>query len=70
MQLLRVTLRIVDTTATCFVDFSILKDLNAVQEKIGYCPQFDALYDTLTAREHLHLYARMRGIPYKKQKQV
>ncbi len=27
-----------------------------------YCPQFDALYDLLTVREHLELYARIKGI--------
>ena len=34
-----------------------------VQQNIGYCPQFDALYDELTGREHLRLFARLRGIP-------
>lgn len=37
---------------------------------MGYCPQFDALYDELTAREHLMLYARLRGVPWQQQKQV
>lgn len=26
------------------------------------CPQFDATQATLTGREHLHLYARLRGV--------
>ncbi|EGR31657.1 hypothetical protein IMG5_105060 [Ichthyophthirius multifiliis] len=30
---------------------------------IGYCPQFDALLENLTAREHLNLYASIKGIP-------
>ncbi|XP_078284172.1 uncharacterized protein LOC144609539 [Rhinoraja longicauda] len=30
---------------------------------IGYCPQYDALDDLLTGREHLYYYARIRGIP-------
>ncbi len=30
---------------------------------MGYCPQFDAIDDLLTGREHLHLYARLRGVP-------
>jgi ABC-type multidrug transport system ATPase subunit len=29
---------------------------------LGYCPQFDALPDKLTARETLALYARIRGV--------
>ncbi|KAM9858193.1 ATP-binding cassette sub-family A member 2 [Aulostomus maculatus] len=49
---------------------SILKDLLRVQQCIGYCPQFDALFDDLTAREHLELYTRLRGIPWKDQERV
>jgi ATP-binding cassette subfamily A (ABC1) protein 3 len=30
---------------------------------IGYCPQFDALLENLTVREHLELYASIKGIP-------
>ena len=30
---------------------------------LGYCPQFDAHFDQLTGREHLNLYARIKGIP-------
>lgn len=29
---------------------------------IGYCPQFDCLYPVLTVREHLELYASLKGI--------
>ena len=36
---------------------SVQTDIYQVQRKIGYCPQFDALYDELTAREHLQLYS-------------
>ena len=39
-------------------------------QNIGYCPQFDALYDELTAREHIQLYARLRGVPPKEETQV
>ena len=28
----------------------------------SYCPQFDALFDKLTVREHLQLYARIKGV--------
>lgn len=30
---------------------------------IGYCPQFDALFPRLTAREHLEVYANIKGVP-------
>ena len=32
---------------------------------IGYCPQFDALLPNLTAKEHLEMYAIIKGIPEK-----
>lgn len=33
-----------------------------IRHLIGYCPQFDALFDNLTGREHLELYANLKGI--------
>mmetsp|Transcript_34505 Transcript_34505/g.83455 ORF Transcript_34505/g.83455 Transcript_34505/m.83455 type:complete len:484 (+) Transcript_34505:78-1529(+) len=33
-----------------------------VRRYMGYCPQFDPLFDLMTAREHLLMYARIRGI--------
>jgi ATP-binding cassette subfamily A (ABC1) protein 3 len=29
---------------------------------IGYCPQFDAIYEHLTVREHLWFYATIKGV--------
>ena len=29
---------------------------------IGYCPQFDAIFDRLTVREHLEFYAVIKGV--------
>ncbi|KAK2502159.1 hypothetical protein MC885_015949 [Smutsia gigantea] len=49
---------------------SILKELLQVQQSVGYCPQFDALFDELTAREHLQLYTRLRGVPWKDEARV
>ena len=34
-----------------------------VQQQIGYCPQFDALIERMTGRELLTMFARLRGIP-------
>ena len=42
--------------------FSILENPNEFYREIGYCPQFDALFDELTPVEQLHLYARLRGV--------
>lgn len=33
-----------------------------VQLQIGLCPQFDVLWDDLTAEEHLRFYARIKGV--------
>eukprot|EP01138_Halocafeteria_seosinensis_P011391 gb/GECG01011634.1/.p1 GENE.gb/GECG01011634.1/~~gb/GECG01011634.1/.p1 ORF type:complete len:2040 (+),score=216.84 gb/GECG01011634.1/:1-6120(+) len=30
---------------------------------LGYCPQFDALFELLTVREHLELFAKIKGVP-------
>lgn len=43
--------------------FSILTNILDVHQNMGYCPQFDAIDELLTGREHLHLYARLRGVP-------
>ena len=39
-------------------------DMKTIGSLIGYCPQFDALLENLTSREHLELYAAIKGIPY------
>ncbi|CAL9693308.1 unnamed protein product [Knipowitschia caucasica] len=58
-----------DETVTCgdaYIDgYSILRDIKKVQQRIGYCPQFDAVLDHMTGRETLCMYARLRGIPEK-----
>ncbi len=41
----------------------VVSDVIGAQRHIGFCPQFDALLDLLTAEEHLHLFASLRGIP-------
>ncbi|XP_040393590.1 phospholipid-transporting ATPase ABCA7 isoform X3 [Cygnus olor] len=42
---------------------SVLTDLQSVHQNMGYCPQFDAITDLLTGREHLEFYSRLRGVP-------
>lgn len=42
---------------------SIKTNMNEVHQRIGYCPQFDALFDDLTGRETLKIFALLRGIP-------
>uniref|UniRef100_A0AAV1TLF6 ABC transporter domain-containing protein n=1 Tax=Peronospora matthiolae TaxID=2874970 RepID=A0AAV1TLF6_9STRA len=42
--------------------FDILTKQVEVRRQIGYCPQFDALFELLTVREHLELFASIKGI--------
>ncbi|XP_076143257.1 phospholipid-transporting ATPase ABCA1b [Alosa pseudoharengus] len=42
---------------------SILREIDEVHQNMGYCPQFDAIHDLLTGREHLEFYAILRGVP-------
>nr|KAF6488605.1 ATP binding cassette subfamily A member 3 [Molossus molossus] len=52
------------TSGDAFVGgYSISSDIRKVRQRIGYCPQFDALLDHMTGRETLVMYARLRGIP-------
>lgn len=52
------------TSGDAFVGgYSISSDIGKVRQRIGYCPQFDALLDHMTGRETLVMYARLRGIP-------
>jgi ABC-type multidrug transport system ATPase subunit len=37
------------------------KNMDIVRRHIGYCPQFDALWDLLSTEEHIMLYAKIRG---------
>ncbi|KAL0893030.1 hypothetical protein ABMA27_014684 [Loxostege sticticalis] len=48
---------------------SIKTNIQEVHRHIGYCPQFDALFDNLTARETLRIFCLLRGIPPKTGKQ-
>ncbi|XP_071106304.1 phospholipid-transporting ATPase ABCA3-like [Haliotis cracherodii] len=51
------------TGGNAFLDgFSVKSDTQEVQQRLGYCPQFDALIGQLTGRETLTLYARLRGV--------
>ena len=40
---------------------SVTFDLAAARRDIGLCPQFDALNDNLTGREHLIMFAMIRS---------
>lgn len=42
---------------------SLRTQINKVQSKIGYCPQFEALIDEMTCRQTLRMFCRLRGVP-------
>jgi ABC-type multidrug transport system ATPase subunit len=54
---------ILPTDGEVWVDqFNSRKDIKKFRHLIGYCPQFDALIDVLTVKDHLRLYARIKGL--------
>ncbi|KAJ3112675.1 hypothetical protein HDU96_004305 [Phlyctochytrium bullatum] len=46
------------------------KNLSSIQRIIGVTPQFDALWPSLTVREHMQLYCDFRGVPASSRKAV
>ncbi|CAN7937253.1 unnamed protein product [Ixodes hexagonus] len=51
-------------------DKSLAKVFSKGIQLVGYCPQADALDDLLSPRQHLVIYAMMRGIPESRMKLV
>lgn len=41
-------------------------NLGDVFKYLGYCPQSDVLWKNITVKEHIELYAAIRGVPQKK----
>ena len=50
------------TYGDAFINGYSISDQVVVRRYIGYCPQFDALFDLLTGREHLKFYGRIKGL--------
>ncbi|EOA15012.1 hypothetical protein CARUB_v10028362mg [Capsella rubella] len=51
------------TSGTALVQgLDICKDMNKVYTSMGVCPQHDLLWETLTGREHLLFYGRLKSI--------
>jgi ABC-type multidrug transport system ATPase subunit len=42
---------------------SVKNQISQIRSIIGICPQHDILFDDLTAREHICLYAGLKGVP-------
>lgn len=43
-------------------DIDTLTGFNEARKMIGYCPQFDAIFEGLTVKEHIEFYAKMKGV--------
>lgn len=43
--------------------FSVSKEPEKTRRRVGYCPQFDAHFTNMTGREHIELYASIKGVP-------
>ena len=42
---------------------SLKSQIHLIREMMGICPQHDILFAELTAREHINLYAGLKGVP-------
>jgi len=43
--------------------YSVTNEPEMIRRSIGYCPQFDAHFMNMTGREHVELYASIKGVP-------
>ncbi|CAG8468063.1 989_t:CDS:2, partial [Scutellospora calospora] len=43
--------------------YSVRNDMNKIRKIMGVCPQHDILFNDLTAKEHIELYAGIKNIP-------
>ncbi|TPX33176.1 hypothetical protein SmJEL517_g03814 [Synchytrium microbalum] len=54
------------TTGDCLIyGLSARNQMHRIRRIMGVCPQHDILFDDLTAREHIRLYAGLKGVPSK-----
>ena len=44
------------------LDYDIREDMESIRGVMGVCPQFDILWDELTAAEHLRMYCLLKGV--------
>ncbi len=42
--------------------YDIFREGGRVQENLGFCPQFDCIWERMSVQEHLEFYARLRGV--------
>jgi ATP-binding cassette subfamily A (ABC1) protein 3 len=52
------------------VGYDVKKEFDNARKQIGYCPQFDAIFDLMTVREHLEFYCKIKKIPKEYQEDL
>ncbi|XP_065901246.1 ABC transporter A family member 9-like isoform X2 [Dysidea avara] len=50
--------------------YDLATEISSVHQHIGVCPQFDIQHESLTAKEHLLFYGRLRGLKWGHEKHV
>jgi ATP-binding cassette subfamily A (ABC1) protein 3 len=51
-------------------DITTSKGFENARRQIGYCPQFDAIFEGMTVIEHLQFYAKIKGILRKYREEI
>lgn len=47
--------------------FDLNKDFEKARKLIGYCPQPNLVFESMTVEEHIYYYAMIKGIPKNKR---
>lgn len=47
--------------------FDLNKDFEKARKLIGYCPQPNLVFESMTVEEHIYFYAMIKGIPKNKR---
>lgn len=51
------------TSGTAIMDgLDINKQMDGIRSILGFCPQYDILFDELTVKEHIEFYAKLKGM--------
>ncbi|CAL8069179.1 unnamed protein product [Calicophoron daubneyi] len=55
------------SSGTAYVcGYDIRSELMHVRDHLGFCPQYNILFDRLTVAEHIYFYASLKGVPKEK----
>ncbi|KAI8915746.1 hypothetical protein EDD86DRAFT_186239 [Gorgonomyces haynaldii] len=44
--------------------YSVKEQMHCIRKLMGICPQYDVLFDDMSAREHIQLFCGIKGIPH------